>query len=104
MPLGFFEHSRGPITCLLHSRKAQLDKQNRSTGAGKTLLARALPGILPDISIEESLDVTRIYSVADQLPAGTPLFRHGPFRAPHHTISHADLVGAGIFRSQVKFH
>jgi len=66
-----------------------------SPGAGKTLLARALPGILPEMSIEESLDVTRIYSVADQLPAGTPLVRHRPFRAPHHTISHAGLVGGG---------
>jgi magnesium chelatase family protein len=66
-----------------------------SPGAGKTLLARALPGILPEMSIEESLDVTRIYSVADQLPAGTPLLRHRPFRAPHHTISHAGLVGGG---------
>ncbi len=59
------------------------------------MLARALPGILPEMSIEESLDVTRIYSVADQLPAGTPLIRHRPFRAPHHTISHAGLVGGG---------
>ena len=54
-----------------------------------------MPGILPEMSIEESLDVTRIYSVADQLPAGTPLIRHRPFRAPHHTISHAGLVGGG---------
>jgi predicted ATPase with chaperone activity len=43
----------------------------------------------------ESRDVTRIYSVADQLPPGTPLIRHRPFRAPHHTISHAGLVGGG---------
>lgn len=64
-------------------------------GAGKTLLARALPGILPPLTIEEALDVTRIYSVADQLPPGTPLIRHRPFRAPHHTISHAGLVGGG---------
>jgi magnesium chelatase family protein len=54
-----------------------------------------MPGILPEMSIEESLDVTRIYSVADQLPAGTPLIQHHPFRAPHHTISHAGLVGGG---------
>ena len=66
-----------------------------SPGSGKTLLARAIPGILPEMSIDESLDVTRIYSVADQLPAGTPLIRHRPFRAPHHTISHAGLVGGG---------
>jgi magnesium chelatase family protein len=66
-----------------------------SPGSGKTLLARALPGILPEMSIEESLDVTRIFSVADQLPAGTPLIKHRPFRSPHHTISHAGLVGGG---------
>jgi magnesium chelatase family protein len=64
-------------------------------GAGKTLLARALPGILPPLTIDEALDVTRIYSVADQLPADTPLIRNRPFRAPHHTISHAGLVGGG---------
>ena len=66
-----------------------------SPGSGKTLLARALPGILPEMSIDESLDVTRIYSVADQLPAGMPMIRNRPFRAPHHTISHAGLVGGG---------
>jgi len=66
-----------------------------SPGSGKTLLARAMPGILPEMSIEESLDVTRIYSIADQLPAGTPLIRYRPFRSPHHTISHAGLVGGG---------
>jgi len=48
-------------------------------GAGKTLLARALPGILPRMSIEEALDVTRIYSVADQLPPEVPLIRSGPW-------------------------
>ena len=66
-----------------------------SPGSGKTLLARAMPGILPEMSLEESLDVTKIYSIADQLPAGTPLIRQRPFRAPHHTISHAGLVGGG---------
>jgi magnesium chelatase family protein len=64
-------------------------------GAGKTLLARALPGILPGMSIEEALDVTRIYSVADQLPPDVPLIQQRPFRAPHHTISNAGLVGGG---------
>jgi magnesium chelatase family protein len=53
-----------------------------SPRAGKTLLARAMPSILPEMSIEESLYVTRIYSVADQLPAGTPLIRYRSFRAP----------------------
>jgi magnesium chelatase family protein len=64
-------------------------------GSGKTLMARALPGILPKMSIDEALDVTRVYSVADQLPPETPLLRSRPFRAPHHTISHAGLVGGG---------
>ena len=64
-------------------------------GAGKTLLARALPAILPELTLDEALDVTRIYSVADQLPPDTPLLRARPFRAPHHTISHAGLVGGG---------
>jgi magnesium chelatase family protein len=64
-------------------------------GAGKTLLARSLPGILPSMTVEEALDVTRIYSVADQLPPDVPLMRERPFRAPHHTISHAGLVGGG---------
>ncbi|GAP14292.1 Mg chelatase-related protein [Longilinea arvoryzae] len=64
-------------------------------GAGKTLLARAMPAILPHLSIDEALDVTRIYSIADQLPADVPLVQTRPFRAPHHTISHAGLVGGG---------
>jgi magnesium chelatase family protein len=66
-------------------------------GAGKTLLARALPSILPGMTIDEALDVTRIYSVADHLPPGTPLIQQRPFRAPHHTISHAGLVGGGNY-------
>jgi magnesium chelatase family protein len=64
-------------------------------GAGKTLLARALPAILPAMTIDESLDVTRIYSISDMLPPEVPLIQTRPFRAPHHTISHAGLVGGG---------
>ncbi len=64
-------------------------------GSGKTLLARALPSILPKLTIDEALDVTRIYSVCDMLPPDVPLIRTRPFRAPHHTISHAGLVGGG---------
>jgi len=64
-------------------------------GAGKTLLARALPAILPTMTIEEALDVTRIYSISDLLPTDIPLIQTRPFRAPHHTISHAGLVGGG---------
>ena len=64
-------------------------------GAGKTLMARAMPSILPSMSIDEALEVTKIYSVSGLLPPETPLIRHRPFRAPHHTISHAGLVGGG---------
>ena len=64
-----------------------------SPGAGKTLLARAMPSVLPSLSVDEALDVTRVYSIADQLPDELPLVRRRPFRAPHHTISHAGLVG-----------
>jgi magnesium chelatase family protein len=68
-----------------------------SPGVGKTLLARALPSILPTPTLAEALDVTRIYSVADALPSDHPLIRTRPFRAPHHTISHAGLVGGGTW-------
>ncbi len=64
-------------------------------GAGKTLLARALPSILPRMTIDEALDVTRVYSIADQLPPDLPLVRNRPFRSPHHTVSFAGLVGGG---------
>ncbi len=64
-------------------------------GAGKTLLARALPSILPPLSLDEALEITRIYSVANQLPSDMPLIQHRPFRAPHHTISYAGLIGGG---------
>jgi len=64
-------------------------------GSGKTLLARATPSILPRMVIEEALDVTKIYSVSGMLSADVPLVRQRPFRAPHHTISHAGLVGGG---------
>lgn len=64
-------------------------------GAGKTLLARAITSILPPLSLEEALEVTKIYSISDMLPSDTPLMRERPFRSPHHTISHAGLVGGG---------
>ncbi len=66
-----------------------------SPGAGKTLLARALPSILPSLTIDEALDVTHVYSVADQLPADTPLIQQRPFRSPHHSVSFAGLIGGG---------
>lgn len=64
-------------------------------GAGKTLLARCVPSILPSLSPDQMLEVTKIYSVAGMLPSSSPMVRTRPFRSPHHTISHAGLVGGG---------
>ena len=64
-------------------------------GAGKTLLARALRGVLPPLTREESIEVTQIYSVANLLPAETPLLTQRPFRAVHHTASGVSIVGGG---------
>jgi magnesium chelatase family protein len=64
-------------------------------GSGKTLLARSLPSIMPALTSKEALEVTKIYSVAGFLRADMPLVRQRPFRSPHHTISHAGLVGGG---------
>jgi magnesium chelatase family protein len=64
-------------------------------GAGKTMLARRLAGLLPPLSLDEALMVTTIHSVAGTLPAGRGLIRRRPFRAPHHTCSDIALVGGG---------
>jgi magnesium chelatase family protein len=64
-------------------------------GSGKTMMARALAGILPPLSPAEALEVTSIHSVAGLLPGGSGLIRARPFRAPHHTISDVALVGGG---------
>jgi len=64
-------------------------------GSGKTLLARSLPSILPPMTTDEALEVTKIYSVSGLLPADTPMLRQRPFRSPHYTISTAGLVGGG---------
>ena len=64
-------------------------------GAGKSLQARALAGILPSLTTQEALEVTRIYSIVDLLSKDEPLVRQRPFRAPHHTISQVGLVGGG---------
>ncbi|MBN9387979.1 MAG: YifB family Mg chelatase-like AAA ATPase [Chloroflexi bacterium] len=68
---------------------------NGPPGSGKTLLARTTVSILPRLSIDEALEVTKIYSVSGLLPSGMPLMRARPFRSPHHTISNAGLVGGG---------
>ena len=66
-------------------------------GSGKTMLAQRIPGILPPLSFEEALEVTKIYSVADQLPPDQGIMTIRPFRAPHHTVSEIGLVGGGTF-------
>lgn len=64
-------------------------------GSGKTMLARRMPSILPDMSIEEALETTKIHSVAGRLAADSALVATRPFRAPHHSISYAGLIGGG---------
>ena len=64
-------------------------------GAGKTLLARTMPGLMPPLSASEALEVTTIASCAGHLPPGAGLLLEPPFRAPHHTISAAGLIGGG---------
>jgi magnesium chelatase family protein len=64
-------------------------------GTGKTMLARRLPSILPPLTLDQSLEATRIHSVVGMLPAAQPLVDQPPFRAPHHTASAAAVVGGG---------
>jgi magnesium chelatase family protein len=64
-------------------------------GSGKTMLARSLPSILPQLTMEEAIEVTKIYSVNGLLPQDAPIIIERPFRSPHYTISHAGLVGGG---------
>ena len=64
-------------------------------GAGKTMLARALPGILPELTEEEALEVTKIYSITGKLANGNSIVKQRPFCSPHHTISRIGLIGGG---------
>lgn len=66
-------------------------------GAGKTMLAKRLPTILPPLTVDESLETTKIHSVSGQLPSSTSLMTIRPFRSPHHTISDVALVGGGSY-------
>lgn len=64
-------------------------------GSGKTMLARRMPTILPDMTVEEALETTKIHSVAGRLPVDSALVATRPFRSPHHSISYAGLIGGG---------
>ena len=64
-------------------------------GSGKTMLAKRMPTMLPDLMPGESIETTRIYSAVGRLKPGQPLLAVRPFRSPHHTISNAGLVGGG---------
>ena len=64
-------------------------------GAGKTMLAKRLPTILPPLSLQEALETTKIHSVAGKLPVNSSLVSRRPFRSPHHTTSDVALVGGG---------
>ncbi len=64
-------------------------------GAGKTMMARRLPSILPALSLEEAYETSKVYSCAGLLPADAPLITQRPFRSPHHTVSDAGLIGGG---------
>lgn len=66
-------------------------------GSGKTMLAKALIGIVPELTVEEALETTKIHSIAGILPTGKSLVSERPFRSPHHTISYAGLIGGGSF-------
>lgn len=66
-----------------------------SPGAGKTMLARAMPGIMPPMTVDEAIETTKVHSIAGLLPKDSPLVVQRPFRSPHHTASPAALIGGG---------
>lgn len=111
-PESEFNFSNAPIlSCMSHIRGQEHVKRameiaaagahnmlmSGPPGSGKTLIARTMPSVLPNLSLEESLEITKIYSVAGQLSSNDSLVTSRPFRAPHHTASGAALVGGGAW-------
>lgn len=66
-------------------------------GSGKTMLAKRLPTIMPGVTLEESIEITRLYSISKYINLNNPIITNRPFRAPHHTISNIGLIGGGTF-------
>lgn len=73
-------------------------------GSGKSMLAKRLPSILPPMTFEETIETTKLHSIAGIMPPNTSLIHTRPFRSPHHTVSAAGLSGAEVFQNQVKSH
>jgi len=94
-----FADVRGQLSCKRALEVAAAGAHNAllvgPPGSGKTMLARRLPGLLPPLSFEESLETTAVWSVAGRLKPGQGLLQERPFRSPHHTISVPGLVGGG---------
>ncbi len=94
-----FEHVRGQESAKRALEIASAGSHNilmkGPPGAGKTLMARSFATILPKLTFDESLEVTKIYSVANLLDRETPIILSRPFRSPHHTTSHIGLIGGG---------
>lgn len=77
------------------ARRTQFITNRKPTALGKTMMARRIPSILPDLNFEEALEITKIHSITGILPQETPIITNRPFRSPHHTVSASSLVRRG---------
>ena len=77
------------------ARRTQLFINSEAQAHGKNMMARRIPSILPDLNFEEALEITKIHSIAGELPKNMPIITTRPFRSPHHTVSGTSLVGGG---------